>query len=107
VIVSGPIYELPKGELGQRTATSIYFRARAGRLGGGLVKVSDITLDPVKIHALESAAATHRVFVQPSEARWTYAFGAGEQREVTAAALERQIGLAEYSQPDAARRSAR
>ncbi|CAN5821112.1 hypothetical protein BH11GEM2_BH11GEM2_05670 [soil metagenome] len=49
--------------------------------------------------AVESAAATHRAFVQLSEARCTYAFEAGKRREITAAALEPQIELARYSQP--------
>jgi hypothetical protein len=101
------IYDLPKGELGQRTATSIYFRATVGRLGGDLVKVSDVTLSPVRVLELESPAATHRVFVQPSEARWTYAFVTGERRTITAAALEAQIDKAEYSQPNAAQRNPR
>jgi hypothetical protein len=101
------IYDLRNGDLGHRTAKAIYYRARAGRLGGDLVRVSDVTIDPVRVHSLGSPAATHRVFIQPSEARWTYAFAAKEGREITPAALERQIGEAAYSQPDAARRNPR
>jgi hypothetical protein len=101
------IYELPNGELGARSAISVYYRPKAGRLGGHLVKAVDVTLNPLRILELEAPEATHRMFVQPSEARWTYAFGAGERRAITAALLEAQIGKAEYSQPDAARRNPR
>ncbi|CAN5922585.1 hypothetical protein BH11GEM2_BH11GEM2_37650 [soil metagenome] len=101
------IYELANGELGCRTATSTFYRPKAGRLGGQLVKASDITLSPVRVLELQAPAATHRVFVQPSEARWTYAFTLGELRDITPTALEWQIGLAEYSQPNAAQRNPR
>jgi hypothetical protein len=101
------IYELPNGQLGARSASSVYYRPKAGRLGGHLVKAVDVTLNPLRILELESPSATHRMFVQPSEARWTYTFTPGERRTITPPTLELQIDSAEYSQPNAAQRNPR
>jgi len=89
----------PPPQLDRRPDGGIRFRALAGLMGGRRFALHDVDRSTGRIQkvALESAEATHRIFIQADGGRWTYAFTPGEGRGLAAPALERQLQAAKYS----------
>ena len=90
------------GQIDRREGGVVYFRARDGMMGGRRYRLYDVDRSAVTLRRVEveSPRATHRIFVQADQARWTYTFSKGERRELIASALERQLQQATYSNID-------
>src|SRR5258708_40319236 len=86
-------------QIERREDGSAHLRAKLGMMGARRYRVHDVVKIGVRVRRVdvESARATHRIVVQADQARWTYAFGPGERRELIAAEMERQLAASQYS----------